>query len=239
MRKVPGYLTSLDAVIIRWLLSWQESLGIHGNLCEIGAHHGRLFFLLALWRKAGESALAIDLFEDDNLNVGVHAGRAESFKHHALRLGIELSPAEVMKGSSLDISAEQILERAGGPIRLFSVDGGHMYQHVENDLRLARQCLCSQGIVAVDDFFNLGWPEVTFATYDFLRACPELVPVIASQKKLYLVHRDFAACALDFARSTPLPGTILEFPIMYLGNRVVQFRGSKVERIKQGIRNLM
>jgi hypothetical protein len=162
MRKIPGFLTGLDAAIILSLLAWQERSGVRGNLCEIGVHHGRLFLLLALSRQAGETALAIDLFEDDERSAGIHAGRAGALAGHARRLGIELKPSEVLAGSSLELSAEEILERTGGPIRFFSVDGGHTYQHVENDLRLAHQCISGEGIIAVDDFFKLDWPEVSF-----------------------------------------------------------------------------
>ena len=42
-----------------------------------------------------------------------------------------------------------------------------------------------EGIIAVDDFFNPRWADVSFATYDFLRRTEALVP-FAITSKLYL-----------------------------------------------------
>lgn len=61
---VNGYLKSLEARLIVGLMGWQTSNKIVGGLAEIGVHHGKLFFLLALSRQVGEKSLAIDLFEE-------------------------------------------------------------------------------------------------------------------------------------------------------------------------------
>src|ERR1700677_4291459 len=120
MESVEGYLTSMDARLIAELLSCQEETGITGNLCEIGVHHGRLFLMLALARRPGERALAIDLFEDDAINANTrHAGRDRALLKNARRLGIDLSDEETFKTSSLDIDANDILQRTTGPVRFF------------------------------------------------------------------------------------------------------------------------
>jgi len=49
----------------------------------------------------------------------------------------------------------------------------------------AERTLTSEGIIAVDDFFNVGWADVSFATYDFLRRTDTIVP-FAVTSKLYL-----------------------------------------------------
>jgi hypothetical protein len=186
MATVQGYLTSLDALLIATLLSHQRENNIPGHLCEVGVHHGRLFLLLALARRAGERALAIDLFEDDAINANTqHAGRNSALLKNADRLQIRLSVDEIYKTSSLDIKAADILARTTGRIRFFSIDGSHLYRPVENDLRLAERTLTADGIIAVDDFFNKDWADVSFATYDFLRRTDTLVP-FAITSKLYL-----------------------------------------------------
>lgn len=187
MKSVQGFLSSLDADVIQALLLHQREAGIAGNLCEIGVHHGRLFLMLALARQNSERALAIDLFEDDPMNANTdHAGRDGALLKNARRLGINLSPEEVLKASSLDLAPADLVARTTGPIRFFSVDGGHLYQHVANDLRLAEQTLSPDGIIAVDDFFNIGWTDVSFATYDFLRETAGVVPFAVTPTKLYL-----------------------------------------------------
>jgi hypothetical protein len=201
MYTVNGYLKRIDAELIASLAAWQTHLDIVGGLVEIGVHHGRLFFILALSRGAREQALAIDLFEDDMINrVGYAGGRSRAFVHHAARLRIPVNDREVLKGDSLTLQSHDIVDRVG-QVRLFSIDGGHMYRHVENDLILALESLSLQGVVAVDDFCNAEWPEVTFATYDFLRAHrSELVPAIATRHKVYLSRPTMADAYGQYAR---------------------------------------
>jgi hypothetical protein len=239
MHRVSGYLRNPDATIIAALLDWQEKIGTQGHLCEIGVHHGRLFLMLALSRQINEKALAIDLFEDDGINLGQdgQAGRSGAMVRNAGKLGIELSASEILKGSSLDLTPEDILERTGGPIRFFSVDGGHMFHHVENDMRLAHRCLAADGIIAADDFFFLKWPEVSFAVYDFMRATPEVIPVFATNRKLYLANRAFAPRVLDFMLSSPPPGIIVEYPTEMLGNKIALLRIPLLARARQEIRD--
>jgi len=187
MRTVQGYMTRMDARVIQALLSYQRENGILGHLCEIGVHHGRLFLMLALARRTGERSLAIDLFEDDPINSNTrHAGRNRALSANAQRLGIELSEPEIFKTSSLDVADIDILDRTNGRVRFFSIDGGHLYHHVENDLRLAEKTLTGEGVIAVDDFFTPNWADVTFATYDFLRSTKNIVPIAITSKKLYL-----------------------------------------------------
>jgi hypothetical protein len=186
MGTVQGYLTSLDARLIAALLSYQGENNITGHLCEVGVHHGKLFLMLALARRTGERALAIDLFEDDAINSNTrHAGRDRALFANARRFRIELSEKETLKTSSLDVDAAEILRRTTGRIRFFSVDGCHLYRHVENDLRLAESTLTADGIIAVDDFFNINWADVSFATSNFLCKTNRFVP-FAITSKLYL-----------------------------------------------------
>jgi hypothetical protein len=187
METVQGYMSSLDAHLIANLLSYQNENNIRGHLCEIGVHHGRLFLMLALARRAGERALGIDLFEDDEINANTHhAGRDSALFANARRLGIELAEDETFKTSSLDIEAADILRRTTGRIRFFSIDGSHLYRPVEHDLRLAESAITTDAVIAIDDFFNKDWADVSFATYDFLRRTDALVPFAITSSKLYL-----------------------------------------------------
>jgi hypothetical protein len=197
---VNGYLKSLDARLIVALASWQTGNGIAGGLAEIGVHHGKLFFLLALSRQVGEKSLAIDLFEDDENNASARfGGRSRAFSTHAASLNVALESTEVQKADSLTLTSDDILSRVGR-VRIFSVDGGHLYHHVAHDLPLVLSTLAPGGVIAVDDFCNSEWPEVTSATYDFVRAQEgKIVPAILTKKKLYLAPPDMASAYGEFA----------------------------------------
>jgi hypothetical protein len=226
---VKGFLTPLDAQVIRALLSYQSDNNITGNLCEIGVHHGRLFFMLALARRASERALAIDLFEDDAENIKTqHAGRDKALFKNARRLGIELSEEETLKASSLAIKPADVLALTDGPIRFYSIDGGHSYEHVENDLKLAQQTLTDQGIIVVDDFFNIGWVDISFATYDFLRRTNDIVPFAITSKKIYLAPR---AAVDKYKRALYKREDLARIlPVQVLGSEVLAFRQSVLKK---------
>jgi len=227
MQTVQGYLTSLDARLVAALLSFQDEANIKGHLCEIGVHHGKLFLMLALARRAGERALAIDLFEDDAINSNTrHAGRDRALFVNARRLGIELSEQETFKTSSLDVTAADILKRTTGRVRFFSIDGSHLYQPVENDLRLAESTLTDDGIIAIDDFFNIDWADVSFATSDFLRRTDAFVP-FAITSKLYLAAPAIAEKYKIALAQRPDLGQIYR----------VQILGKEVLALRQGVLN--
>jgi hypothetical protein len=191
---VNGYLKSLDARLIVALAAWQTTNKILGNLAEIGVHHGKLFFLLALSRQSGEKSLAIDLFEDDEMNAATRfGGRSRAFSTHAANLNVTFESTEVLKADSLTLTSDDIMRRVGR-VRIFSVDGGHLYHHVAHDLPLAFSTLTPGGVIVVDDFCNPEWPDVTSATYDFVRTQQgKIVPAILTRNKLYLAPPDIAS----------------------------------------------
>lgn len=237
MGTVQGYMTALDARLIAALLKHQDENKIVGHLCEIGVHHGRLFLMLALARREGERALAIDLFEDDVINANTrHAGRNGALLANAQRLGIELSEEETFKTSSLDVKPSDIFARTTGRIRFFSVDGCHLYREVENDLRLAESTLTPDGIIAVDDFFNPNWADVSFATYDFLRQSGKFVP-FAITSKLFLAAPEVAEkCKLVLSKQSDL-GQISTVQI--LGQEVLAVRQGVIEKGYEAFRGLI
>jgi hypothetical protein len=197
---INGYLKALDARLIVALAAWQTSNKIVGGLTEIGVHHGKLFFLLALSRQIDEKSLAIDLFEDDEMNAATRfGGRSRAFSTHAANLNVTFKSTEVLKADSLTLTSDDILSRVGR-VRIFSVDGGHLYHHVAHDLPMAISALAPGGVIVVDDFCNPEWPDVTSATYDFVRGQEgKIVPAILTRNKLYLTAPEMASAYGEFA----------------------------------------
>ena len=188
--QVDGYASYFDAQLFEFLLDVQSEAGIEGGMAEIGVHHGRSFFILAKARLAHEKALAIDIFEDDAIYRDPRGlGRGARFKQNCERLDVVLSPDEIFTGSSTDIGPAEIRRRVG-PVRFFSVDGGHRYDDVLHDLRLAADSLAPGGIVVADDFMNPQWPEVSLATVDWLKNRGDaMTPFLSTPAKLYICGR--------------------------------------------------
>jgi hypothetical protein len=167
---------------------WQASQGVQGAVGEIGVHHGRLFVLLDLLRVPGERSFAVDLFDEQHLNVDRSGeGDLDAFLRNVNRhVGSHLHVA-VFSGSSSDLHPSEILE-AVGRVRLMSVDGGHTSELTLNDLQIAHEVLTADGLVVVDDFFNYLWPGVMSGVVAYLSKHDGLVPIGLSPNKLYLTR---------------------------------------------------
>lgn len=126
---------------------------MHGNVAEVGVHHGKFFTALALTSLTGESRIAIDLFDSlQHLNTD-RSGKADTdiFFDTLKQYDISQKQVQVWRGSSSNISETDA--RWGGQIRLWSVDGGHTAELTFNDLvRLFLiMCACRTPIVPVPD----------------------------------------------------------------------------------------
>jgi hypothetical protein len=208
-KDVDGYLQSGSASIIWSLFEVQDELGITGNIAEIGVYHGRLFVFLCHAAHDGETAFAIDVFdqaphiqgietEEDRLrfsdanlkrNLAAAGQRAHLGRRHFLAVGGD--------------DAGFIIADAGGAnVRLFSVDGDHSGAGVRHDLGLAEAALAAGGVILVDDLFNTLCPSLTEGIIDYFgKGTPDLEPVaiiasngplITGGAKLLLARPQFA-----------------------------------------------
>jgi hypothetical protein len=99
-----------------------------------------------------------------------------------------LDRIEIFKRNSMDLRADDLLA-ACGPVRLFSVDGGHTAACTLNDIQISEASTLDHGLVVVDDYFNPSWPDVSagVAQYIFHRGST-LRPFAISPNKLYLAR---------------------------------------------------
>lgn len=218
-RRVEGWLTDTSARVILELGRWQAQQGISGGVGEIGVHHGRLFLLLDLLRREHERAFAIDIFGEQHLNVdGSGLGDKEVFLDNVRRVVGGIDHLTVIERSSTEVTAEEITE-AVGPVRLFSVDGGHTAEITLSDLRLAERSLAPDGLVVLDDVFNESWPGVlTGFSRHLADPDAELVPFAISPNKVLLTNRDVADDYRAVLRSVRLHGMVTEDELF--GHRV-------------------
>jgi Methyltransferase domain len=232
--RTEGYISRLDAALFRELIIGQVKDGIEGSLAEIGVHYGRSFFLLACGRSVSERCLAIDLFEDDALHTnrgGV--GRFGGFRKNCHNYGYNLREEEVLKRSSREISADEILSRVGR-VRFFSIDGGHMYEDVMNDLRLAEKVLTKDGIICLDDILSALWPEVAIATFDWLRGQNQrFVPFLATKEKLYVCDSSCAPLYLSMIRENKQLNSLVFRNISLLSHEVTVLLPSVASRVAE------
>lgn len=200
--EVAGWLNEFSARAIAALSFHQAELDLQGAVAEIGVHHGKLFFVLYLTTRSDESAIAVDVFDAQHLNLD-HSGRGDKdiFLGHARRLKEDLSGLKIIEDSSLNLTSA-VIESHGGPVRLFSIDGAHTEEVTVNDLRLADSSLTDEGIVVLDDVFNEFWPEVSVGFARYLSGVrPNLAPFAITPGKVLLARPSHCAAYTLFLRN--------------------------------------
>jgi len=188
-KAVGGWLDPSAIDIIATVSRQQTKVGVNGGIAEIGIHHGRLFILLHLLGRAGERSAAYDLFEMQDENVdGSGLGDKSIFLDNLRRYGCDVERIVVKSRNSLDMTAAEVRADAG-PVRLFSVDGGHTADITASDLALAEASLCPGGIIILDDYFNEAWPGVSEGAARYLGAgTSTLVPVAIGGNKFIFTN---------------------------------------------------
>ncbi|MGA9673009.1 MAG: class I SAM-dependent methyltransferase [Terracidiphilus sp.] len=189
---VKGWLFPGAPQAIVLLSEEQRRSNLSGGVAEIGVHHGKLFILLYLLSSAGERAVAIDLFSQQDLNVDHSgAGDLERFKRN-LRRHADTSRLMVHEGDSTELGAEQLIRLGGGPLRIVSIDGGHTAEITAHDLATSEGALAPGGIIILDDCFKEMWPGVTDGVHLHFSQPRSIVPFAIGANKTFFCHAAFA-----------------------------------------------
>lgn len=192
LQSVEGWLDRYSADFIATIAAVQRRNRWSGALGEIGVHHGKLFILLQLNAAQGEALFAIDLFENQQLNIDRSGcGNREIFLRNIARWGGNADTITIITKSSLETAPDEILD-AVGPVRLASIDGGHTEECTFNDLLLIERVVADYGVVIIDDCFNQHWPGVSTGVAKYLmRPTPALHPFAISPNKVYFARPGF------------------------------------------------
>lgn len=198
---VHGWLLPGAARMVVALADKQTAEGVSGNVAEIGIHHGKLFILLYLLSRDNERAVAIDLFSMQDLNVDRSGkGNLAKFRANMARYA-DTTRLVVHEGDSMLFDGAQLINLAGGPCRLISVDGGHTAEITAHDLATAEDALVTGGIIILDDVFNEMWPGVSDGTHQYFREGRSVVPFAIGGNKTLFCHPSFANRYADALRS--------------------------------------
>jgi hypothetical protein len=234
-KAVKGWLQRVDAEIIGAILDHQQQHAVAGACVEIGVHHGKSFIPLCMALRGDELALCIDLFDEQSKNLDASGkGDFDAFQSNLARFGIDPARLRTFKGSSEDVRPEEILQQVG-PVRFFSVDGGHWKSIVQNDLRLAEQTLASGGVIALDDYCRAEWPDVTTGYALWQESTPsDIVAFAVGSNKLYLCRRAMAP-AYRAALKTPFLSHYLSKTYRYGALDVDCYRVEPVDQDEERI----
>ncbi|MCP9273810.1 class I SAM-dependent methyltransferase [Mycolicibacterium arenosum] len=208
---VNGFMESGVLAIAEVLDRAQRARQVGGAVAEIGVHHGRLFIGLSLLQRPGEKSVAIDLFGDQAMNID-NSGRGDYDRfENNVKLWSSMDDVVIQQGDSTKLAPEVLRDKAGGPIRFFSVDGGHTAEIVYSDMQLAEATLVDGGVVIADDIFNQQWPGVAVGTLKYLADGAKLVPFAIGFNKVFFAQPDYS----DYYRN--------ELATAFTGSMRIQF----------------
>lgn len=186
-QKVDGWLYLKALRLTDFLDKCQAFANIHGNIGEIGLYFGKYFIFLYLICRNNENIVGVDLFESSEWEKKFY----KNFKNWRY---LKKEPI-IIKRNSLQIDTKELLEKANGPYRMFSVDGGHSTEVALHDLRLANEVLVDGGIIMLDDYFDPKFPGVSEAVCRFFllhSGQARVAPFLITGNKLFLATTNYA-----------------------------------------------
>ena len=187
VHKIHGWLEQIDIDYILEIQNYQNRSNICGSIGEIGVHHGKVFILLNLLTQKNEHSFAIDLFDDQKENIDRSGlGDLKIFKSYLDSYAVNKENIQIISANSLTLGKDFYKEATSDKFKLFSIDGGHHYQAVINDLKIAEEVISDGGVVLLDDILNHLWIEVVSAYSEYKIKGGKLIAFAVTRDKLYL-----------------------------------------------------
>jgi predicted O-methyltransferase YrrM len=182
---LPGWFTTLDAKIFCLADAAQRSMGVRGDLLEIGAYMGRSAVVLGQLARGDERLVVSDIFAEVENNeesvlwrttCEVTKPSVAQFSANYLRFHPSLP--EILTGPSTSLDAVAL---GVNSFRLIHVDGAHDYENVANDLALTHEIAGAGAVIAFDDISQPAFPGTGAAIWPEVKA-GRLRPLIVGQK---------------------------------------------------------
>jgi predicted O-methyltransferase YrrM len=186
--RVPGMSSRFAAAVAARLLDIQHGLGVAGGVAEIGTFEGRFFIALALALRPSEKAVGIDTFDWPTPEV------QDRFHANCRAWGVPESARETLVADSRSLRPGTVTAAAGGPVRLFHVDGEHSRLALTRDLDLARDSIADGGLIVLDDMLHPGYPTLMVAVQAWLEANPEMTVLAVIDRETLVAATKFVLC---------------------------------------------
>ena len=226
VKPISGWFSREAAMLFACLDETQRREGIHGDLFEIGVHHGRsAVFLASMLSVPGQSIGVCDLFDSQAGNVSRSgAGNRAIFEANLRRALGNAVNARIFQQASSTLRPADI----GTSHRFVHIDGGHNADEALGDLRLAAQVTVKGGIIALDDAINPVWPGVAEGLMSFLEERADYCVALLGFNKAILCQREIANVYVapfesDRARSEyglTYPWHLKQLPLAGFGARI-------------------
>ncbi|MFF2626393.1 class I SAM-dependent methyltransferase [Kitasatospora griseola] len=197
---VPGWFFRVDREVFGWLLTRQTAAGVTGDLLEMGAYLGRSAILLGNHLHPGETFTVCDLFDADAPDGDNSAEMTMSYRSTLTRRAFEINYLAFHPELPVIVQAPTSVLADGriptDSCRFVHIDASHLYEHVAGDIRVARDALAENGVVALDDYRAPHTPGVSAAVWEAVFTLG-LKPVLLTPEKFYGTWGDADAVRAD------------------------------------------
>jgi hypothetical protein len=159
------------------LLDAQAERGVKGNFLEIG-----------VWTGIGLSAMGLRAAPDEDVvGIDLYIQRDPVRDNYEAVTGRPFGKLRFLEQSSIAVRKAGALQMEQGSFRWIHIDGEHSFDAVCSDLELAMDLMADDGIVVVDDFYNIGSAGITEAVYFMLGRHPHRLRMfLAGLNKAYI-----------------------------------------------------
>lgn len=184
---VEGFFQPMDQYIWDWILTLQNEENTYGHMAEVGVYKGKSLCKLAQHQKGSEHILGIDhwLTEEGYKSTVLNAIKKTS----NVSLGyVNLVPnkSEFISGTSFTHDTTGITTDFRNLSRFVHIDGEHSGYCAYKDLELADKMLGPKGILAMDDWTTIFYPDIVDAFYRYIIANPNSFKILLiSECKMY------------------------------------------------------
>lgn len=161
---IEGWFSPESHAMFVSFLDYQNQNNINGNLGEIGVWHGKSASIICK-KVIGNQ----NIFLIDPLIVDVKEIILRNIDKICLRIPKNLVLMDTISDDFVKISNFTQLQNT---FRFFHIDGCHTGTNIYRDLVLADKLISSDGIVVIDDFFNVTYPQITEALYKYCQLNP-------------------------------------------------------------------
>ena len=189
------HLSLYNIHIFEQLLGLQKLIEIQGDILEIGVLEGSTSALLATSLEEKERLFLIDPYQSPSA----------IFPTITQFSGIENDQLVYFQMDSMFISKRhsRFLEPHFPLFRLIHIDGEHSYDAVYSDIGLSTLYLSNNGLIVLDDIFNINSACCTHAMFDYLKNNPNLHCVAMGFGKAYLCESRYVNVYRKFFINLP------------------------------------
>lgn len=204
-----------------FLLAIQKEAGITGDILEMGVEHGGTALLEA-----------VSLADDENL-VLIDFRRSERFA--VAKAKLDQSIQDRITFLECSTRSPELSEVESRKFRFVHIDAGHSKEDVVLDFERFAECVSEDGLLCMDDVFEIRWPGVTEALHEVVPKS-DFVPVFFANRKLYLARKKAAGmyqkAILENVAELDMFGTVRHWQEEMLGGTPVIVKlNPKVSRI--------